>query len=1273
MINNINNLNTNSLLEVKNLLEFCKTFVFKNKFTADNNETKISLYNSSFYIRACMNPSANIPSNLPYYTLSNLEGNTNQDIINIYIKNTYNSILSNTIPGNLTVNNTQDFIDYFLQDRIADNVQSNNNFAELNIYYRKLFISYYNILINKYGDIEQGYENNINLLDATYKEELEKLLLYIFECRIYNHLDILYYNTDFNLSGKILSLFFELYINNKTYFLKTIYTEGFEIQENYFNFCKFFVVFMTIQQFVNKKMEIVFDIDLLDDYSIINFLYSYGIYFLEDLPIYYQKRVIKNIQRLLNNKGNNQVIANILDIFELPDDTVFKYYMEKKYTGNVATDVKFIGIPYSEYSYINYIDSKQKTKVRSFEYFTSEDDSWKTEKEFILEPDNEINFDYIQSKYLSIESTFELQTFAAECSLFFDTIYRSKRYINNDFANDKKKTIYAVNGFDIFDGLIALATLAMYINGAEETIIFKSNYLNNRQAFNKTGVTGLSDYFLNTGLEISKYFIVDEIKTKNTKTIVSDITANLNFRKDLEEIICDSTDYYEYRGLLDDYKILYQSETNRSYFTNYNTYMDYLEDNCYELYELIYSAKLKEDSEYELLKIFGILAEDLKSFINSRRLVWDMPSKLVLLKFLYYMIDYFKSYTVQLDNFKIIYKFANELENRLFLFDYVEGSNIRQNYLIADLIGGEMYEGQQRPLSLHDNFYNHEKYLDIDCYRKILSTIVAKDKLNLRDYVKVTIATSPALPTYILTQDITSVSEGSSVTFTVTTTGVPDGAILAWEVIPGITTLTDINPNSGTVTVQNNTATFQITALIDQLIESPETFTVRLTAHPEVVSEPVTITADPVPTYSLSTTPVTLAEGETTTATVTTTNVVNGTVLHWEVVPGTTTFADTTPNLGTVTIQNNTATWRVTAQTDAAAEQAETFRIRLTDHHEATSETVTITAPILTPLAAVNQGGWYGGELNTNEIWLTSVSQSYDSGNICTEYRVNKTTWISVRITEIPNGDYRREVKKVGDYWFSIVGAGYEIRDLAYNKLNTETYWNGLYRVEYDQSENKSYYHVNIGGAWTYGVKTELIPTVGKHDWVYDADYPTSQQGGNLNELALSADYVWHSSVALQKVEAVSRNWEAGTYGVTTAIFPVPTNNFNLARKSIPVANSVNSRMTCSPNYLFITQPLLGTVAKIDMVTGSLTNIAVEGLKYTNENYVSKPSYCVWLPGLKRVAVSCLGNNTLKLYTEAGVLTNTLQTGTAPGKAFEVDSVLYVPCMEQNITNRISF
>ena len=53
---------------------------------------------------------------------------------------------------------------------------------------------------------------------------------------------------------------------------------------------------------------------------------------------------------------------------------------------------------------------------------------------------------------------------------------------------------------------------------------------------------------------------------------------------------------------------------------------------------------------------------------------------------------------------------------------------------IADLIGGEMSENMNRPLSLHDNFYNHGKYLEYKYYRTIVSRIEQKD--SIRDTIK---------------------------------------------------------------------------------------------------------------------------------------------------------------------------------------------------------------------------------------------------------------------------------------------------------------------------------------------------------------------------------------------------------------------------------------------------------------------------------------------------------------------------------------------------------
>lgn len=75
--------------------------------------------------------------------------------------------------------------------------------------------------------------------------------------------------------------------------------------------------------------------------------------------------------------------------------------------------------------------------------------------------------------------------------------------------------------------------------------------------------------------------------------------------------------------------------------------------------------------------------------------------------------------------------------------------------------------------------------------------------------------------TYSISPSTSSVSEGSSVTFTVNTTNVLDGTVFYWQAASStITPSTNISPASSTVTINNNTATFNINATADSLTES---------------------------------------------------------------------------------------------------------------------------------------------------------------------------------------------------------------------------------------------------------------------------------------------------------------------------------------------------------------------------------------------------------------------------------------------------------------------
>jgi hypothetical protein len=85
---------------------------------------------------------------------------------------------------------------------------------------------------------------------------------------------------------------------------------------------------------------------------------------------------------------------------------------------------------------------------------------------------------------------------------------------------------------------------------------------------------------------------------------------------------------------------------------------------------------------------------------------------------------------------------------------------------------------------------------------------------------------------YAIAPNLSSVNEGSSVTFTVTTTGLPTGTVLYWStaVISGSVNTVDFTDSvlSGSVTVNNNTASIVRTLTNDTTTEGTESFQLQL-------------------------------------------------------------------------------------------------------------------------------------------------------------------------------------------------------------------------------------------------------------------------------------------------------------------------------------------------------------------------------------------------------------------------------------------------------------
>lgn len=231
-------------------------------------------------------------------------------------------------------------------------------------------------------------------------------------------------------------------------------------------------------------------------------------------------------------------------------------------------------------------------------------------------------------------------------------------------------------------------------------------------------------------------------------------------------------------------------------------------------------------------------------------------------------------------------------------------------------------------------------------------------------------SSSSATPTYNVTTSSTSVNEGSTVNFNVSTNNVPNGTELFWSIAsignsPNSSDFSD-SQVSGSFFVNNNLATISRTLSNDILTEGTESFYLEIRTNSSsgtiVATSPnVSINDTSLsPTYSISSSTSLINEGLTITFTINTTGVSDNVSLFWEIV-GVGGNIDSNDFIsgttGSLIINNNTATVNIIVTSDATTEGAESFAFRirsggLSGPILATSSNITINDTSLTPTPA---------------------------------------------------------------------------------------------------------------------------------------------------------------------------------------------------------------------------------------------------------------------------------------------------------------------------------
>jgi len=118
------------------------------------------------------------------------------------------------------------------------------------------------------------------------------------------------------------------------------YQEAFGSDQEYLNYSRLFVMWMGILRYLNDRMAGFGDIDRMSAYDLNNLLFSFGLFSFSDLPLVYRRRLIKNLEHVLADKGTAKVFERILGIFGFGKDVnIFKYYLVKFFPNDQSTAV----------------------------------------------------------------------------------------------------------------------------------------------------------------------------------------------------------------------------------------------------------------------------------------------------------------------------------------------------------------------------------------------------------------------------------------------------------------------------------------------------------------------------------------------------------------------------------------------------------------------------------------------------------------------------------------------------------------------------------------------------------------------------------------------------------------------------------------------------------------------------------------------------------------------------------------------------------------------
>ena len=555
---------------------------------------------------------------------------------------------------------------------------------------------------------------------------------------------------------------------NRVYLLKTIYSEAYHYRSPYYDrFMIMLIIIMTFDDMIVYSPEYIISRDLFDLRTIQYLFEASGVEFFPEIPLKYQKRLIKNLNRLIKYKSSAKCMVDIVSLFGYDNMELFKYYLMKTpnlnedgtYRKDTTTDPDTgLEVPDLEANYtlqflkvplLGIADDYIQDPLQYVDYDeTAANDIWWNgvyTDEYVKHEILKHEFDLHISKYISIDTVYSMAEMQFQMVYFMNMMLYSE--VNTDELLVDVPEIASNTQFKLVDLIVMLFALGYMYQGIKDTIVYDPIQAIAILGFNfETDLAQLSDYVMSEGytleeIGLDRFINPNPIGIRTWDELETVYNNNKQVYDKLVWLMNNANDYDEYCVYRKVYESLYVTKLSFEMFRGYSingqepkTYTEYIRNSNIGLYNVLMNCDMiqkETERQQEISRVINYIVEDIYAYLDKDDFKYvfnSIPTVSMdyIRKYIWNILDFFKSYKVDVIHSNIIYKFDDRLHNKVRVLD-----KILFHYIY----------NRKDKLSISDCFRmlnNMEKQDVIDIVERIYLDITYWKEKHFYDYVWVT-------------------------------------------------------------------------------------------------------------------------------------------------------------------------------------------------------------------------------------------------------------------------------------------------------------------------------------------------------------------------------------------------------------------------------------------------------------------------------------------------------------------------------------------------------